>query len=547
MVKRAFFLVLTFLAVSAAAHANVLRVPSQYPFIQDAVNAAQPGDSVVVAPGLYDDLRSTPLPDTTRTVVFMAPGITLLGAGPGETIIDALGGGRGIHCHQVTGIRIEGFTIRDAFAENYGAGIFATQNSELTVINCEITQGGDGGVICTFGTDIVMEQCQVTDNGSKQGGGIAIETDSSCQMTDCTVTGNFAPAGGGVFIRASSGTIERSVISDNFLDTIQGSGGGLEIRESQVTIRDSQINDNVSTGPGGGIAIRDFAEVMIERSVVHADSTTDDDAPGAGIYLELSSLALDKCEITRNVATGTVSDGGGMYIWLAQTVTISSCTVAANSANSAGGGGVTCVDSSPTIGRTILAFNAPGKGIYCSSAGSEPVISCCDVFGNAGGDEICGIDAGGNFSQDPLFCDLPADDFTLQVASPCLDNQHPQGAPCDGIGAYGFGPCNGIGIAEEDPAGRAVPPIRHYASPNPFGFTTAIHYGLGSSRPVWLAIYDMSGRRVKLLEDRVAAAGLHQATWDGTDDAGRLVPSGVYVYRFGGGVPVTSGRLVLAR
>jgi hypothetical protein len=175
------------------------------------------------------------------------------------------------------------------------------------------------------------------------------------------------------------------------------------------------------------------------------------------------------------------------------------------------------------------------------------VISCCDVFGNEDGDELCGIDAGGNFSEDPLFCDLPADDYTLQVASPCLDNQHPQGAPCNGIGAYGFGPCNGIGIAEEDPAAVAVPLVRHYASPNPFGVATAIHYQLGSSGAVWLAVYDVNGRRVKLLEDRVAGAGQYQAMWDGTDDAGRPVPSGVYVYRFGGAVPVTSGRLVFAR
>ena len=119
--------------------------------------------------------------------------------------------------------------------------------------------------------------------------------------------------------------------------------------------------------------------------------------------------------------------------------------------------------------------------------------------------------------------------------------------PCNGIGAYGFGPCNGIGIAEEDPVAAVVPLFRHFASPNPFGYTTVIQYQLGSSRPLWLAIYDLSGRRVKLLEDRVVGAGLNQASWDGTDDAGRPVASGVYVYRFGGGVPVTSGRLVLAR
>jgi hypothetical protein len=64
-------------------------------------------------------------------------------------------------------------------------------------------------------------------------------------------------------------------------------------------------------------------------------------------------------------------------------------------------------------------------------------LSCCDLFGNAGGDYVgriggqIGID--GNFSADPAFCDTLNGDFTLGDCSPCLPGNHPDGYDCGGI------------------------------------------------------------------------------------------------------------------
>ncbi|MFH1011402.1 MAG: hypothetical protein V1784_09255 [bacterium] len=65
--------------------------------------------------------------------------------------------------------------------------------------------------------------------------------------------------------------------------------------------------------------------------------------------------------------------------------------------------------------------------------------------------------------------------------------------------------------------------------PNPFNATTTIEYIVPRSSRVWLAIYDILGRRVRTLEDgRVHRAAIYQVAWDGRNDTGGLVASGIY-------------------
>jgi hypothetical protein len=67
--------------------------------------------------------------------------------------------------------------------------------------------------------------------------------------------------------------------------------------------------------------------------------------------------------------------------------------------------------------------------------------------------------------------------------------------------------------------------------PNPFNPSTNIRYHLQKPAQVSLRIYDTMGREVRTLVDRRIAAGVHQETWDGKDNASRPVSSGVYYYR----------------
>ncbi len=70
------------------------------------------------------------------------------------------------------------------------------------------------------------------------------------------------------------------------------------------------------------------------------------------------------------------------------------------------------------------------------------------------------------------------------------------------------------------------------AEPNPFNPMTKIRYELFEVGTVRLGVYDLAGRRVKVLLDGVIQqAGLNETQWDGRSDGGRNMPSGTYLYR----------------
>ena len=73
--------------------------------------------------------------------------------------------------------------------------------------------------------------------------------------------------------------------------------------------------------------------------------------------------------------------------------------------------------------------------------------------------------------------------------------------------------------------------ILMYNFPNPFNPTTTIAFTIPKNSQVYLGIYDISGKLIKTLIDAPIEAGYHTVVWDGTDDNGRSVSSGVYFYK----------------
>jgi hypothetical protein len=67
--------------------------------------------------------------------------------------------------------------------------------------------------------------------------------------------------------------------------------------------------------------------------------------------------------------------------------------------------------------------------------------------------------------------------------------------------------------------------------PNPFNPVTAIRFATARPGPVTLAVFDVSGRPVRTLVEGWKQAQRHEATWDGRDERGNPVASGVYLYR----------------
>jgi parallel beta-helix repeat protein len=167
---------------------------------------------------------------------------------------------------------------------------------------------------------------------------------------------------------------------------------------------------------------------------------------GGGIWCWASSPRLSNIILSGNTA---VFSGGGIYCGGGSSPEIRNLTIFGNRA--ADGGGLYCISgSSPTIGNTIVAYNLEGCGIAVADSECLPGLTCCDVYGNAGGDWIPQISdqygSNGNISLAPLFCleANPERPLTLQSNSPCAPGTSLE---CDGMGAAGIG-CR-LGITAE--------------------------------------------------------------------------------------------------
>jgi len=83
--------------------------------------------------------------------------------------------------------------------------------------------------------------------------------------------------------------------------------------------------------------------------------------------------------------------------------------------------------------------------------------------------------------------------------------------------------------------------------PNPFNSATTIRFILEETGPVQLSVYDILGRHVRTLVSQGLPAGEHLTTWDGTDENGRAVGSGVYFYRLSLGDVARTGKMLLLK
>lgn len=87
----------------------------------------------------------------------------------------------------------------------------------------------------------------------------------------------------------------------------------------------------------------------------------------------------------------------------------------------------------------------------------------------------------------------------------------------------------------------------HGASPNPFNPRTTVAFTAARDGMVRLTLHDASGRRVRTLVDGRVTAGRNEVRWNGTDDDGRALPSGVYFARASMDGAVQTAKLVLVR
>lgn len=546
------------------AAAATLEVPGQHPTIAAALENAQSGDTINLAPGRY-----------LEHGLVLPAALTLVGTGedPGDCIIDGQGLGRILSIEFLEDVSLlQGLTFTNGWAnspegyEDSGGALFINR-SRVRVLNCRFVDNradGDGGAVRAMKASPLLIDCDFQNNLAGKGGG----------ALDCSYEGS-------PLVQNSSFVRNRAAY-------------------------------------GGALACRGDSHPMFINCRFDRNSTEGELAHGGAVLSFFwGEPTFSKCTFSRNNALV----GGALFADAGAPVNLTSCTVASNTALGYGAG-LFNDDAASEIKSTIIAFQ---DGIGLISQGTRlPVITCTNIYGNDGGDWIGSISPqasqAGNLSVDPLFCTENLDveyTFNLQEGSPCsLD-----GGACADLGAWPVG-CdtevetpislmffrvewidgmpvivweilgtrgptgfrltrsslehpeieteiaygldqNGQFMAQDadfTPVGGETYFYRLYlvmedggefllgtadleipppavalaldnvgAWPNPFNPQTTIHFELAAGQRVRVEIFGIDGRRVRTLADRNFEAGPQNLTWNGDDDDGRVMASGPYL------------------
>ncbi|TVR77808.1 MAG: hypothetical protein EA409_11370, partial [Saprospirales bacterium] len=376
--------------------------------LQQALDVAQPGDSIWVAAGTYYPTSNS----LDREATFqLRNGVAIYGGFAGnensldqrdwENNLTILSGdinqsnnlnGNSYTVVNGSGVAstaiMDGFTIEkgNAFgpgnntdAEASGGGIYIN-NGSPSLFNLKITDNQAahfGGGVFVFENSLpVLENSKIANNQAGSGGGIGFRNGSDAVLSNIEITNNTAISdGGGVYIRDCSPTILRSVISGNQSEVC---GGIYLASNSSSIIKNSSISGNFGEAYGGI-----FIGFQCNPQIINST-------------------------ITGNISESAV--GGGMYIETLLGTTIKNSVIWNNSAN-----GVT---------------NSPSASIHNNSPNT--VISS-SIIANSGGsgdwNAALGIDGGNNFDQNPLFIEdfelnnvpTTSGDLRLQPCSPAID------------------------------------------------------------------------------------------------------------------------------
>ncbi len=313
-----------------------------------------------------------------------------------------------------------------------------------------------------------------------------------------------------------------------------GYGGGIFAQNVSPTIRNVTFRECVAQNAGG--AVYGLQSRMTLESCVF-DSCFSQIRGGA--------IGLDQplgADITGSVffANEAVVSGGAISIDSGD-ADVTSNTFHDNEAGTAGGAIEITGSATVSLLNNIVASGlAPSAGgIWCD--GGTVTLDCNDLWNNT--EDTAGCTGGPNdFSADPEFCDVAADDFRIALTSPCAPDQSPAG--CGLVGARDAVDCSVVAVETVDPTRPRTFAV-HGAKPNPLRAGTVIGFDLPSDENVRLGIFDVSGRLVRVVVNEKVTAGRHTAAWDGRDGGGKRVPSGVYFYDLRAGEHHATRKLVV--
>ena len=105
--------------------------------------------------------------------------------------------------------------------------------------------------------------------------------------------------------------------------------------------------------------------------------------------------------------------------------------------------------------------------------------------------------------------------------------------------------CDSIAVATD----FAIPTkfLLHTPYPNPFNITTTLRYDLPEQATVNIIIYDLLSRQVRTLVNQTQDAGYKSVIWNATNDYGKPVSAGVYLYKIQAGEYIQTKKMVLLK
>jgi len=149
----------------------------------------------------------------------------------------------------------------------------------------------------------------------------------------------------------------------------------------------------------------------------------------------------------------------------------------------------------------------------------------------------------------PDFVTVPYKRVHITIATEWTDPEYDEGGVYYKVTAVDFSGNESYRsewTGTDGPAAPAAPSL-YQNVPNPFNPRTIISFDLKKEADVSLAVYDVSGRLVRVLVSGRLQAQRYQAVWDGTDAHGRPVASGVYFYCLTAGTFSQTRKMVLLR
>ena len=398
-----------------------------YTDLQTALTAAESGDEVWVAEGIY----KPSLPAGRDATFQLENGVALYGGFDGAETFRSQ---RRWSSHETT-LSGDIGTVSDA-SDNAYTVVTSSSNDATAIL--------DGFTVTAGNADQAV-------GGNPRGcGGGMYNVSSSPTVAHCVFEDNDANvSGGGMHNYASSPTVTECTFRDNSTQWT-GGGGMYNNYTSSPTLTDCTF-DNNSALNGGGVYNSVGSSPPMSRCTFSGNSAKS----GGGMYNGNGCTPeLTNCTFSGNEATD-VGLGGGIYAAPNASSTVTHCTFSGNTAANKGGG-LYIHDASPTLGATIVGNNSAPEGpdIYCLSAvvtsAGYNLVESGDDWTGSGPTDLVGSDPqlealadnGGSTQTHALQTSSDAinaipDGTFPGVTSDQCGTPRPQGSACD-IGAYEY-------------------------------------------------------------------------------------------------------------